>query len=42
VPTLVAPGLRSAMKASLVERAAEVFWNGWIRRLLREQPETFA
>jgi ribulose-5-phosphate 4-epimerase/fuculose-1-phosphate aldolase len=40
--TTVAPELRAAMKASLLERAAEVFWNGWIRRLLREQPETFA
>jgi ribulose-5-phosphate 4-epimerase/fuculose-1-phosphate aldolase len=42
VATVVAPGMRTAMKASLIERAAEVFWNGWIRRLLREQPETFA
>jgi ribulose-5-phosphate 4-epimerase/fuculose-1-phosphate aldolase len=33
---------RLPMKASLIERAAEVFWNGWVRRLLREQPETFA
>ncbi len=37
----VAPELRTAMKASLIERAAEVYWNGWVRRLLREQPETF-
>jgi ribulose-5-phosphate 4-epimerase/fuculose-1-phosphate aldolase len=42
VATAVAAGTRTAMKASLVERASEVFWNGWIRRLLREQPETFA
>jgi len=40
--TTVAASIRPAMKASLLERAAEVYWNGWIRRLLREQPETFA
>lgn len=40
--TTVAQALRPGMKASLIERAAEVYWNGWVRRLLREQPETFA
>jgi ribulose-5-phosphate 4-epimerase/fuculose-1-phosphate aldolase len=37
--TVIAPRFRQEMKASLLERAAEVFWNGWVRRLLREQPE---
>jgi ribulose-5-phosphate 4-epimerase/fuculose-1-phosphate aldolase len=37
--TTISPTFRSAMKASLVERAAEVFWNGWVRKLLREQPD---
>jgi ribulose-5-phosphate 4-epimerase/fuculose-1-phosphate aldolase len=40
-PTTVAPAIRAGMKASLVERVPEIFWNGWIRRLLRQQPETF-
>jgi ribulose-5-phosphate 4-epimerase/fuculose-1-phosphate aldolase len=38
-PTVVDPMTRGAMKASLLERAAEIYWNGWIRRLVREQPD---
>jgi len=34
--------LRPAMKHALLERVSEVYWNGWIRRLLRIAPETFA
>jgi ribulose-5-phosphate 4-epimerase/fuculose-1-phosphate aldolase len=33
--------LRPAMKLALLERVSEVYWNGWIRRLLRTAPETF-
>jgi ribulose-5-phosphate 4-epimerase/fuculose-1-phosphate aldolase len=33
---------RLPMKASLIERAAEVFWNGWVRKLVREQPDFLA
>jgi hypothetical protein len=33
--------LRPAMKHPLLERVSEVYWNGWIRRLLRTVPETF-
>ena len=37
--TVVAPALRGAMKAALVERASEIYWNGWVRRLLRTAPD---
>ncbi|HEU5150291.1 MAG TPA: class II aldolase/adducin family protein [Iamia sp.] len=37
--TVVDPSLRPAMRASLLERASEVFWNGWVRRLLRTDPD---
>lgn len=31
--------VRPAMKASLLERGTEVFWNGAVRRVVRETPE---
>ncbi len=34
--------VRGPMKIALLDRVPEVFWNGWIRRLQREQPETFS
>jgi hypothetical protein len=34
--TTVAPSVRGPMKASLLERAAEVYWNGAVRQLLAE------
>jgi ribulose-5-phosphate 4-epimerase/fuculose-1-phosphate aldolase len=37
--TVVDPTLRPAMKASLLERAADVFWAGSVRRLVRNEPE---
>jgi len=40
--TTIPPALRPAMKSSLLDRVSEVYWNGWIRRLLRTEPETFA
>jgi ribulose-5-phosphate 4-epimerase/fuculose-1-phosphate aldolase len=39
--TVIDPGARAGMKASLIERAADVYWSGWIRRLRRDEPETF-
>lgn len=33
--TTVAPGLRTPLKASLIERAADVYWAGAVRQLLR-------
>jgi ribulose-5-phosphate 4-epimerase/fuculose-1-phosphate aldolase len=36
--TDVAPALRIGLKASLLERAAEIFWNGSVRHLLRADP----
>ena len=41
-PTTIDPMFRTAMKASLLERAAEVYWNGALRKLLRDQPEVLA
>ena len=35
----IPPALRPAMKASLLERAADVFWAGSVRQLLRDEPE---
>jgi len=40
--TTVAPAIRPAMKASLLERGAEVYWAGAVRKLLREEPEVLA
>ncbi|MFF5257783.1 class II aldolase/adducin family protein [Actinomadura viridis] len=37
--TLVAPALRRSMKASLLERGTDFFWNGAVRALLRDHPE---
>ncbi|MFC4052596.1 class II aldolase/adducin family protein [Actinomadura syzygii] len=37
--TLVPPGLRRSMKASLLERGTDFFWNGAVRALLRNDPE---
>lgn len=37
--TLVAPSLRRSMKASLLERGTDFFWNGAVRALLRDHPE---
>jgi ribulose-5-phosphate 4-epimerase/fuculose-1-phosphate aldolase len=37
--TVVAPGLRRSMKASLLERGTGFFWNGAVRALLRGEPE---
>ena len=34
--TTVAPAGRGPMKASLLERAAEVYWNGAVRQLLAQ------
>jgi ribulose-5-phosphate 4-epimerase/fuculose-1-phosphate aldolase len=33
------PGMMKGMKASLLERAAEVYWNGAVRMLIRDEPE---
>ena len=35
----IAPGFGTAMKASLLERAADVYWAGAVRMLLRDEPE---
>ncbi len=35
----IAPVLQKQLKASLVERAAEVYWNGAVRQLLQREPE---
>jgi hypothetical protein len=40
--TPIAPGLRKAMKASLLERGADVYWAGAVRMLLREDPEVLS
>jgi ribulose-5-phosphate 4-epimerase/fuculose-1-phosphate aldolase len=40
--TTIPASLRPAMKNALLERVTDVYWNGWIRRLLRTAPETFA
>lgn len=39
-PREIPPAVRPAMKASLLERAADVFWAGAVRELLAEEPET--
>jgi ribulose-5-phosphate 4-epimerase/fuculose-1-phosphate aldolase len=36
----IPPSTRPAMKASLLERAADVYWAGAVRTLLRDEPET--
>jgi len=36
----IPPATRPAMKASLLERAADVYWAGAVRALLRDEPET--
>jgi ribulose-5-phosphate 4-epimerase/fuculose-1-phosphate aldolase len=42
VPTTIPPAVRPAMKKALLDRVSEVYFAGWVRRLLRTQPETFA
>ncbi|MEZ5167719.1 MAG: class II aldolase/adducin family protein [Acidimicrobiales bacterium] len=37
--TPIAPALRAQLKASLVERAATVYWDGAIRQLVAAEPE---
>lgn len=37
--TVVAPTLRPAMKASLIERGSDVYWDAEVRNLLRTQPD---
>jgi ribulose-5-phosphate 4-epimerase/fuculose-1-phosphate aldolase len=37
--TPIAPGLRKAMKASLLERGSDVYWAGAVRMLLKDEPE---
>ena len=37
--TVVDPSLRGPMKDALIERASEMYWNGWVRRLLKSSPE---
>jgi ribulose-5-phosphate 4-epimerase/fuculose-1-phosphate aldolase len=41
-PTQVAQAVRGPMKASLLERGADVYWAGAARKLLRDQPEVLA
>jgi ribulose-5-phosphate 4-epimerase/fuculose-1-phosphate aldolase len=38
-PVPIAPELRSALKSSLLERGADVFWDGAVRMLLRSEPD---
>jgi ribulose-5-phosphate 4-epimerase/fuculose-1-phosphate aldolase len=38
-PLAIAPGVMKGMKASLLERAADVYWAGAVRLLLREEPD---
>jgi hypothetical protein len=38
-PLRIKPEFARGMKASLLERAAEVYWHGAVRTLLREEPE---
>lgn len=38
----IAPGLKKAMKASLLERGSDVFWAGAVRMLLRTAPEVLS
>ena len=35
--TPIAPGIRKAMKASLLERGADVYWAGAVRMLLQRR-----
>lgn len=37
--TTIEPRLRPGMKASLLERGAEVFWSGAVRQLLNREPQ---
>jgi ribulose-5-phosphate 4-epimerase/fuculose-1-phosphate aldolase len=37
--TTVRPRFRSALKASLIERASDVYWAGAVRQLLRREPD---
>jgi ribulose-5-phosphate 4-epimerase/fuculose-1-phosphate aldolase len=38
-PLPIAPEIRTALKASLLERGTDVFWEGAVRMLLRSEPE---
>ena len=38
-PLTISPGVMKGMKASLLERAADVYWAGAVRLLLREEPD---
>jgi carboxylesterase type B/ribulose-5-phosphate 4-epimerase/fuculose-1-phosphate aldolase len=38
-PLPIAPELRSGLKSSLLERGADVYWEGAVRMLLRTQPD---
>jgi hypothetical protein len=40
--TPIAPGLKKAMKASLLERGSDVYWAGAVRMLLRDEPEVLS
>jgi len=41
-PLPIAPGIMKGMKASMLERGAEVFFAGATRQLLREEPDVLA
>lgn len=38
-PSLIPTTIQKSMKQSLLGRGSELFWNGAVRRLLREEPE---
>ena len=38
-PIPIAPTHQKQLKASLVERAAPVYWHGVVRTLVRDEPE---
>ena len=38
-PIPIAPTHQKQLKASLIERAAPVYWNGVVRTLVRDEPE---
>ncbi len=40
--TVVEPTLRAAMKASLVERGSDVYWDAEVRNLLRTEPDVIS
>lgn len=40
-PSVIPTAMQSGMKKALLDRVAEVYWAGQVRRLLRTQPETF-